>query len=107
MTNPRDDNAKSYVIDLDFGTDSVRSVLVDSSNGQTFRSEVFWYPRWKEGETFGFIFLFKWLNNSYLFGGLEMIPNIFPTYLRKRFEANIFLSISCPTEHTRSQNHLF
>ncbi|MEQ8472480.1 MAG: ribulokinase [Marinoscillum sp.] len=38
-----------YVIGLDFGTDSVRSVLVDASNGATLGSKVHWYKRWKEG----------------------------------------------------------
>ena len=41
--------AKQYVIGLDFGTDSVRAVLVDTDNGQTLSSKVHWYRRWKEG----------------------------------------------------------
>lgn len=41
---------KSLVIGLDFGTDSVRSVLIDTLNGETIASQVFWYPRWKEGK---------------------------------------------------------
>ncbi len=36
------------VIGLDFGTDSVRSVLVDASNGATLGTKVHWYKRWKE-----------------------------------------------------------
>ncbi|MEQ9169537.1 MAG: FGGY family carbohydrate kinase, partial [Marinoscillum sp.] len=40
---------KQYVIGLDFGTDSVRSVLVDSANGSTLGSQVHWYQRWREG----------------------------------------------------------
>lgn len=40
---------KQYVIGLDFGTDSVRSVLVDSANGSTLGSQVHWYNRWREG----------------------------------------------------------
>ena len=38
----------NYVIGLDFGTDSVRSVLVDASNGTTIASKVHWYKRWKQ-----------------------------------------------------------
>ncbi|RNL91440.1 ribulokinase [Sinomicrobium pectinilyticum] len=37
-----------YVVGLDFGTDSVRAVLVDTANGETLESEVRWYRRWKE-----------------------------------------------------------
>ena len=38
----------SYVIGADFGTDSVRSVIINSSNGQEIASSVFYYPRWKQ-----------------------------------------------------------
>lgn len=41
---------KQYVIGLDFGTDSVRSVLVDATDGSTLGSKVHWYKRWKEGK---------------------------------------------------------
>lgn len=37
-----------YVIGADFGTDSVRSVIINSSNGQEIASSVFYYPRWKQ-----------------------------------------------------------
>ena len=39
-----------YVIGLDYGTDSVRSLIVDASNGKEVASEVFYYPRWKAGK---------------------------------------------------------
>ncbi len=39
---------KKYVIGVDYGTDSVRSVLVDTENGKEISSSVFNYPRWKE-----------------------------------------------------------
>ena len=41
--------AKKYVIGIDYGTDSVRSVVVDTSNGEIVGSSVFEYPRWKKG----------------------------------------------------------
>lgn len=40
---------KSYVIGIDYGTDSVRSVILDASNGEEMASAVFEYPRWKDG----------------------------------------------------------
>ena len=39
----------SFVIGVDFGTDSVRSVIVDSSNGNEIASSVLYYLRWKDG----------------------------------------------------------
>lgn len=39
---------KSLVIGVDFGTDSVRAVVVDASNGNELASSVFEYPRWKD-----------------------------------------------------------
>jgi L-ribulokinase len=38
-----------YVIGIDFGTDSVRSVVVNTGNGQIAGTSVFDYPRWKKG----------------------------------------------------------
>ncbi|MCX6320492.1 MAG: ribulokinase [Bacteroidia bacterium] len=40
---------KKYVIGIDYGTDSVRSVVVDTSNGEIVGTSVFEYPRWKKG----------------------------------------------------------
>ena len=40
---------KKLVIGVDYGTDSVRSVLVDSANGNEIASSVFNYPRWNRG----------------------------------------------------------
>lgn len=39
----------NYVIGVDYGTDSVRSVLVDTTNGKEISSSVFLYPRWQKG----------------------------------------------------------
>ena len=43
------DMSKKYVIGIDYGTDSVRSVIVDTGNGNIEGSSVFEYPRWKKG----------------------------------------------------------
>jgi L-ribulokinase len=40
---------KKFVIGIDYGTDSVRSVIVDTGNGQIVGTSVFDYPRWKKG----------------------------------------------------------
>ena len=37
-----------YVIGVDYGTDSVRSILVNAVNGNEIAAAVFYYPRWKE-----------------------------------------------------------
>ena len=41
---------ENLVIGIDYGTDSVRAVIVDAANGAEVASEVFLYPRWKEGK---------------------------------------------------------
>lgn len=40
----------SYVIGVDFGTDSVRSIIANAHTGEEIASSVFFYPRWKEGK---------------------------------------------------------
>ncbi len=40
---------EKFVIGVDFGTDSCRGVIINTENGQELASEVFAYPRWKEG----------------------------------------------------------
>ena len=39
---------KTYVIGLDYGTDSVRVILVDTKNGEELAAAVYDYPRWKK-----------------------------------------------------------
>jgi len=41
---------KKYVIGLDYGTDSVRAVLIDTENGAELATSVSYYQRWKEGK---------------------------------------------------------
>src|SRR5512135_120685 len=39
-----------YVIGVDYGTDSVRSIIVNSRNGEEIAGDVHYYTRWKEGK---------------------------------------------------------
>lgn len=38
-----------FVIGIDYGTDSVRSVILNAGTGEEITSSVFLYPRWKDG----------------------------------------------------------
>lgn len=40
---------EKFVIGLDFGTDSVRAVIVNAANGEEVSGAVSWYPKWKLG----------------------------------------------------------
>jgi len=39
----------SFVIGIDFGTDSVRSLIVNAANGEEIAAAVHYYPRWRDG----------------------------------------------------------
>lgn len=39
----------NFVIGVDFGTDSVRSVIIDTANGIEVSAAVYYYPRWRDG----------------------------------------------------------
>jgi L-ribulokinase len=39
----------AFVIGVDYGSDSVRSVIIDAHTGEEKAASVFYYPRWKKG----------------------------------------------------------
>lgn len=39
---------EAYVIGVDYGTDSVRTIIVDAHNGKEMAASVYYYPRWKK-----------------------------------------------------------
>ena len=41
---------KNYVIGVDYGSDSVRSIIVDAGNGKEIAGSVHYYKRWAKGE---------------------------------------------------------
>ncbi len=41
---------EQFVIGLDYGTDSVRAVLIDTATGREAAADVFTYPRWAAGK---------------------------------------------------------
>lgn len=39
----------NYCIGIDYGTDSVRCLIVDAASGREVSSSLFYYPRWRDG----------------------------------------------------------
>lgn len=43
-------NKNAFVLGVDYGTDSVRTILVNAITGEEISQSVFYYPRWKQGK---------------------------------------------------------
>ena len=41
-------SSNNYIIGVDYGSDSVRTIIADASNGSEIASAVFYYPGWKD-----------------------------------------------------------
>ena len=41
-------HTESFVIGVDYGSDSVRTIIVNAANGNEVAAAVFYYPRWKQ-----------------------------------------------------------
>src|SRR5215212_3870597 len=50
MSESKSLKEKAFVIGIDYGTDSVRAIVADASDGKEISSSVFYYPRWREGK---------------------------------------------------------
>src|SRR5688572_28690981 len=40
---------ETFVIGIDYGTDSVRSIIVNARNGEEIAASIYNYPRWRDG----------------------------------------------------------
>ena len=61
----------NFVIGVDYGTDSVRSIIVNAANGEEISSSVFYYPRWKDG----LFCLYLQHKNHHKYNGQDVLQN--------------------------------